>query len=289
MPVDLLQQTSAFTGARSMQKKNLVILLAMSALFLYGNAFSVAIAQEFEPSVGQAGKDVIWVPTPEDLVEAMLDLAEVKKDDFLMDLGSGDGRIVIAAAKRGIRATGFEYNPDMVELSRRNAEREKVSDKATFVNADLFESDFSRATVITMYLLPQLNIKLRPILLDLKPGTRIVSHAFTMGDWDADQTINVDGRTAYLWIIPARVEGLWTWTSGSGRAELSLGQTYQKIDGKLKVAGKDMEFKDANLSGDQINFTDGIHEYAGRVNGNTIMGTVKSNGRTQKWSATRGS
>ncbi len=132
-------------------------------------------------------------------------------------MGSGDGRIVIAAAKRGARAIGFEFNPDMVELSKRNAEKAGVSDKATFVNADIFESDFSKATVITMYLLPQLNLKLRPTILNLKPGTRVVSHAFTMGEWSADQTVEQEGRTAYLWIVPAKVEGTWTWQTNPGR------------------------------------------------------------------------
>lgn len=183
-----------------------IFYVALITLFL-GFASINASAQEFEPSIGQEGKDVIWVPTPDSLVEAMLDVAKVTPSDYVIDLGSGDGRIVIAAAKRGARAVGFEFNPDMVALSRRNAEKEGVSDKATFVNADLFESDFSKATVITMYLLPQLNLKLRPKLLDLKPGTRIVSHAFTMGEWNPDKTVEREGRTAYLWIVPAKTEG----------------------------------------------------------------------------------
>jgi SAM-dependent methyltransferase len=190
-------------GAKSMKR---IFYVALITLFL-GFASINASAQEFEPSIGQEGKDVIWVPTPDSLVEAMLDVAKVTPSDYVIDLGSGDGRIVIAAAKRGARAVGFEFNPDMVALSRRNAEKEGVSDKATFVNADLFESDFSKATVITMYLLPQLNLKLRPKLLDLKPGTRIVSHAFTMGEWNPDKTVEREGRTAYLWIVPAKTEG----------------------------------------------------------------------------------
>ncbi len=184
-----------------MKKAHWIVLLAATFL-LFTQGF--ANAQEYEPSVGQQGKDVIWVPTPEDLVQAMLDLAKVTPNDFVMDLGSGDGRIVIAAAKRGARAVGIEYNPDMVELSRRNAEKAGVSDKATFVNADIFATDFSQATVITMYLLPQLNLRLKPVILNLKPGTRIVSHAFTMGDWAPEQTIEKEGRTAYLWIVPKK-------------------------------------------------------------------------------------
>ncbi len=178
--------------------------------------------KEFEPQVGQEGKDVVWVPTPQGLIDKMLDMAKVTPGDSVIDLGSGDGRTVIAAAKRGARAAGIEYNPDMVELSKRNAEKAGVAGKATFMKADLFESDFSQATVITMYLLPTINIKLRPKILDLKAGTRIVSHAFTMDDWQADQTDSFDGRTAYMWIVPAKVEGTWQFAQG----ELSLNQSY---------------------------------------------------------------
>jgi 16S rRNA G966 N2-methylase RsmD len=244
-----------------------------------------AAAQEFEPSVGQEGKDVIWVPTPEELVEAMLDMAKVTPDDFLVDLGSGDGRIVIAAAKRGVRAMGFEYNPDMVALSRKNAEKAGVADKATFVNSDLFESDFSKATVITMYLLPHLNLKLRPKLLEMKPGTRIVSHAFTMGEWEADQKVEMEYRTAYLWIVPARVEGVWKWKEDAGEAELKAAQQFQVVNATLKINGKELPFKNAKLEGDRISFSSGDREYSGRVNGNKIEGVERVNGREQKWSA----
>ena len=245
-----------------------------------------AKAQQYEPSVGQEGKDVIWVPTPDYLVEAMLDMAKITPRDFLIDLGSGDGRIVIAAAKRGTRAMGIEYNPDMVALAKRNAEKAGVSDKASFMNADLFESDFSEATVITMYLLPHLNLKLRPIILDLKPGTRIVSHAFTMGEWSADQTVEKENRTAYLWIVPAKVEGVWSWPLGSGNAELTLTQTFQMLKGALKLNGKERPLKDAKLEGDEIHFSTAEGEYTGRVNGKAIVGTFSVNGAQQKWSAT---
>ena len=168
----------------------------------------------YEPQVGQGGKDVVWVPTPQALVDKMLDIAKLTPQDFLMDLGSGDGRTVITAAKRGSRALGIEYNPDMVELSKKNAAAAGVTDKATFAKADLFETDFSKAQVITMFLLPSINIKLRPKILDLKPGTRIVSNSFNMEDWEADQTETISGDctswcTALLWIVPAKVEGSW--------------------------------------------------------------------------------
>ncbi len=243
-------------------------------------------AQQYEPTVGQEGKDVIWVPTPEDLVQAMLDMAKVTSSDYVMDLGSGDGRIVIAAAKRGARAVGIEYNPDMVELSRQNAEKAGVSDKATFLNADLFATDLSKATVITMYLLPQLNLKLRPIILDLKPGIRVVSHSFTMGDWSPDQTVEKEGRMAYLWIVPAKVAGTWTWQSNPGTAELNLTQTFQVISGTLKLDGKDVQIKNTQLEGNHISFSANEQKYSGRVTGNTIEGTVKAGDLEQKWSAT---
>src|ERR671914_212579 len=149
-----------------------------------------AAKQEYEPQVGQEGKDVIWVPTSQALVDKMLDMAKVTPKDYVIDLGSGDGRTVITAAKRGAKALGIEYNPDMVELSKRNAAKAGVSDKANFAKADLFESDFSKATVITMFLLPDINLKLRPKLLNLRPGTRIVSNSFTMGDWKPDESAN---------------------------------------------------------------------------------------------------
>ncbi|MBM2804776.1 MAG: SAM-dependent methyltransferase [Deltaproteobacteria bacterium] len=163
---------------RGLFLRNLLFLLVLS---LSTTSACAQAARDYEPRVGQAGKDVVWVPTPDELVEKMLDLANVTASDYVIDLGSGDGRTVITAAKRGAQAHGIEYNPEMVELSKRNAAIEKISARATFAKEDLFESDFSKATVITMFLLPQINLKLRPKLLDLKPGTRIVSNSFTMG------------------------------------------------------------------------------------------------------------
>src|ERR1700758_1368709 len=194
------------------------LALFLSALVITP-CVQVEAAQEFQPQVGQEGKDVIWVPTPQALVNKMLDMGKVTAKDYVIDLGSGDGRTVITAAKRGARALGIEYNPDMVELSKRNAAKEGVSDKASFVKADLFESDFSQATVITMFLLPSINIKLRPKILDLKPGTRIVSNTFDMEEWKPDETIEAEKGctswcTAYLWIVPAKVEGTWQLSQG---------------------------------------------------------------------------
>jgi precorrin-6B methylase 2 len=223
----------------------------------------------FEPSVGQAGKDVVWVPTPEALVERMLDLAKVTPKDFLMDLGSGDGRTVIAAAKRGLRAQGVEYNQSMVALSVYNAEQAGVSKLATFVQADLFQTDFSKADVVTMFLLPSINMKLRPQILDMKPGTRIVTNTFTMEDWEADQSSTVDNCsswcTAHLWIVPAKVEGTWQMTGGP----LTLTQKFQMVTGTLGSA----QIKDGRLNGAQLTFTVDGKKFTGTVSGNTIQGS----------------
>jgi precorrin-6B methylase 2 len=256
------------------------LLLTLSLIAVGGQ--SRAASQDYQPQVGQEGKDVVWVPTPQELVDKMLDMAKLTPKDFLIDLGSGDGRTVITAAKRGSKALGIEYNPDMVELSKRNAAKEGVSDKASFVKADLFESDFSQAQVITMFLLPSINIKLRPKILDLKPGTRIVSNSFDMEDWKADQTETVPGCnnwcTAMLWIVPAKVGGTWKLPQG----ELSIKQTFQMISGTLK-SGKNNSQITGKLNGDQISFTAGGTQYSGRVNGNSMEGTAGG----AKWSATR--
>lgn len=244
--------------------------------------------EEFQPQVGQKGKDVVWVPTPQALVDKMLEMAKVTPDDFLMDLGSGDGRTVITAAKRGTRALGIEYNPDMVELSQRNATQEGVSDKATFMKADLFETDLSKATVITMFLLPSINMKLRPKILDLKPGTRIVSNSFTMEDWEADETATVDAEdsswnTALLWIVPAKVDGVWKLAQG----ELTLKQEFQNFSGSLRSGGKTVPISEGKLNGTEISFSAGNARYTGSVNGNSIQGSVVSGGNTDSWSANR--
>jgi SAM-dependent methyltransferase len=256
-------------------------VFAAAALFAQGSAYAQA-GQDYAPQVGQEGKDVIWVPTPQELIQKMLDMAKVTASDTVIDLGSGDGRTVIAAAKRGANALGIEYNPDMVALSEKNAAKEGVSARAKFMKADIFETDFSHATVLTLYLLPTLNLKLRPKILDMKPGTRVVSHAFTMGEWQADETANVDGRTAYFWLVPAKVEGAWQLPQG----ELTLKQNFQMVEGTLKSGGNSAPIRNGRLHGDQLTFAAGNAEYAGRVNGNRIEGTVKGSS-AGKWSATR--
>jgi len=261
------------------------LLVAAAAAFAQAQPAKPA---GYEPQVGQEGKDVVWVPTPQALVDRMLEMAKVTPADYVMDLGSGDGRTVITAAKRGVRATGIEYNPEMVELSKRNAEKEGVAGRAEFKKADLFETDFSRATVITMFLLPDINLRLRPKILDMKPGTRVVSNTFTMGEWEADETATVTEsagyyRTALLWIVPAKVEGLWK----SPHGDLDLKQAFQKVGGSVKTRTGSVMLN-GKLHGDQISITAGGTQYSGRVNGNTIEGTATSNGKTSEWKATRG-
>ena len=256
-------------------------MIAAPAAFSPG---AYAAEQEYAPQVGQEGKDVIWVPTPQSLVERMLDMAKLTAKDIHYDLGSGDGRTVIAAAKRGAQAVGVEYNPDMVALSERAAEKEGVSGKARFIHGDIFQTDFSHATVLTLYLLPSLNVKLRPTILSMKPGTRVVSHAFTMDDWEPDQTDSADGRTAYLWIVPARVDGTWQTASG----EIVLKQKYQKLSGTLKSGNGAASISGGKLNGVQIRFNANGVRYSGRVNGDRIEGTAQASaGGTTKWSATR--
>jgi len=259
--------------------------LSFSLWLLGASAQAQPAKQEYQPQVGQQGKDVVWVPTPQVLVDRMLDMAKVTPKDYVIDLGSGDGRTVITAAKRGAKALGIEYNPDMVELSKRNAAKEGVTDKASFMKADLFDSDFSQATVITMFLLPDINLRLRPKILNLKPGTRIVSNSFDMGEWKPDETANVtegctNWCTAYLWIVPAKADGTWKLPQG----ELTLKQTFQMVSGTLKNGSNTESITNGKLNVDQISFTAGGTDYTGRVNGNVMEGSTKSGGN---WKATR--
>jgi SAM-dependent methyltransferase len=254
-----------------------------------GHAIAQPAEKPFEPSVGQDGKDVIWVPTPQSLVDKMLEMAKVTPNDYVVDLGSGDGRTVITAAKRGSRAHGIEYNPKMVELSKANAEKEGVAGKATFEQGDIFVTDFSKADVVTMFLLTSLNLKLRPTILDMKPGTRVVSNTFDMGEWKADEeAIVTEGCTsyckAYFWVVPAKVDGNWTLDKG----ELTLKQSFQTFTGTIKNDNVIVPITDGKLRGDEITFKAGGAQYTGKVSGNTIEGITKSGSIETKWQAKRG-
>jgi SAM-dependent methyltransferase len=240
----------------------------------------------YEPKVGQAGKDVVWVPSPETTVEKMLDVAKVTPQDFVVDLGSGDGRNIIAAAKRGARGLGVEYNPDMVELSKRNAQKQGVADKAAFVQGDMYEADFQQATVLALFLLPENLNKLRHKFAALKPGTRIVANTFGIEGWTADETLQIQGDctswcTVLLYYVPAKVDGAWQTPQGP----LTFKQEFQTISGTLGATA----IQNTKIKGEEISFTAGSAEYSGRVNGNTIAGTMKAGGRETAWKATRAS
>ena len=238
--------------------------------------------KQFEPQVGQAGKDVVWVPTPQALVDKMLDMAKLTPQDYVIDLGSGDGRTVITAAKRGSRALGIEYNPDMVNLAKKNATAAGVTDKASFAQADLFATDFSKAQVLTMFLLPSINLKLRPTILNMRPGTRIVSNTFTMEDWQPDQVETITECTSWctanLWIVPAKVDGTWQTPQGA----LTLTQSFQMLTGTLGST----PISDGKMRGDEISFKVGNAVYNGRLQGNTLRGTV-TGGSGGNWTATK--
>jgi SAM-dependent methyltransferase len=268
-------------------------LLALCLSAIAGSVFAQAPSAQEQPEptlrlLVQAGKDVVWVPTPQALVDKMLDMVNLTPADYVIDLGSGDGRLVIAAAKRGAKALGIEYNPKMVELSTRNAAAAGVTGQTTFVKADLFRSDLSKATVITMFLRPEINLRLRPTLLKLTAGTRLISNTFTMGEWAADETQRVTDDceywcTALLWIVPARAEGTWRLPQG----ELTLKQEFQKLSGSLESGSGTAPIADGRLRGNQISFGVAGAQYTGRVGANTILGTVTSGGDKSTWSATR--
>ncbi len=264
------------------------ILSIVLGISLSLNAQQESQTETFVPEVGQAGKDVVWVPTPDLLVTRMLEMAKVTPEDYLIDLGSGDGRTVIAAAKIGATAVGIEYNPEMVALSKKNAKEAGVSTKTEFIEADLFEYDFSKATVITMFLLPEINLKLRPKILDLKPGTRIVTNTFTMAEWEPDYEVTTEENwnswnSAHMWIVPAKVAGIWKMDNG----ELNIRQEFQMVFGTFKTDMNTINITEGRLNGDLISFTIGTGKYTGRVDGNSKMaGEVTAGSDTKKWNAT---
>ncbi|MET0442778.1 MAG: methyltransferase domain-containing protein [Casimicrobiaceae bacterium] len=246
----------------------------------------------YQPSSGQAGKDVVWVPTPDALVTRMLTATKTTKDDLVYDLGAGDGRIPIVAAKQfGARTVGIEYNPEMAELARRNVIRAGVENRASIITGDIFVEDFSKATVVTMYLLPDLNIKLRPTILKMRPGTRVTSHQFNMGDWEPDERFSVETREAYLWYVPADVAGVWTLRDEQGfESTLSLAQRYQKVGGTVTFGGKTQPLLGASLQGDRLalSFLDPENNLGSAtftVTGNSMNGQLNWSGRTIKATA----
>jgi methyltransferase family protein len=263
------------------------IALTFLSLLVIFSPVARAEAADEQPRSGQPGKDVVWVPSPAAMVERLLDLAQVTPQDYLIDLGSGDGRSVIAAAKRGARAHGIEYDAGLVAVSKREAAKSAVGDKATFEQGDVFVSDFSKATVVFLFLTPEMNIRLRPRLLDLKPGTRIVANTFGIGDWNADKISTIADNcerfcTARLWVVPAKVAGAWKM---DGR-ELHLKQSYQTFSGMLKSAGGAAPLA-GRLRGENIFFASGKTHFTGRVAGNVIEGIERTAGKDRAFKATR--
>jgi hypothetical protein len=250
-------------------------------------AAPVAAQDQYKPVVGQPGKDVVWVPTSPELLEKMLDIAKITPNDFVMDLGSGDGRNVIAAAKRGAPGLGVEYNPDMVELSTRLANDAGVGHLAKFVQGDMYEADVSRATALVLFLLPVNMNKLEPKFLAMKPGTRIVANTFSFDEWEPDVREALEDLscsswcTALLWIVPARAGG--TWAMGSDT--LVVEQDHQRVSGRLSTASGTVEITNGRLRGDEIQFIAGGLLYSGRVTGNTIEGTVTTPDGSRPWTA----
>jgi len=238
-------------------------------------------AAEYKPQVGQEGKDVIWVPTPEGLIDKMLAAAKVNDKDTLFDLGAGDGIIAITAARQyGAKSVGIEYNPEMAQFARRKVAEAGMTDKVKIITGDIFQEDFSAATVVTLYLMPHLNIKLRPILLKMKPGTRVVSNTFSMGDWEPDETILDQHWRAHFWVVPAQIDGAWVMSGvDGGPLRLNISQSYQNIGGTLTRGGQTFNLLGAKLRGDEVKFQFNtpdrkVHAFSGRLEGGRLTGTV---------------
>jgi SAM-dependent methyltransferase len=259
-----------------------LLVTALVAVPLAAQPAKPATADTYEPQPGQAGKDVIWLPTPDAMVAQMLRAAKTTSADLVFDLGSGDGKIPIAAAKTfGAKAVGIEYNPELAAFARRNIERAGVADRASIITGDIFKEDFSKATVVTLYLLPDLNLQLRPTLLKMKPGTRIVSHQFHMGEWQADETFKVEERDGYLWIVPADVAGRWTLkeSDGTWEAQVDITQKFQRIAGTMTRKGVTQPLLGTTINGPQLSFTfvdtdGGVRTLSAKVNGNTLEGRL---------------
>ena len=268
--------------------------LPLTVVLLAGPSYALAQAkptptrdESWKPIVGMPGRDAVWVPTSHAMIETMLDLAKVTADDFVMDLGSGDGRAIIAAARRGARGRGVEFNPDLVAYSTRLAAEAGVGDKAQFVQGDMYEADIADATVLALFLLPSNLEKLKPKFLALRPGSRIVANTFWMEGWEPDDTVKMESNcdswcTAHLFIIPARVEGAWKTPKG----DLALKQSIQTVTGTLTVNGKPVPV-DGRLRGNEITLTAGGMEYVGKVNGDRIEGMASNGGKSAAWTAAR--
>jgi Histone methylation protein DOT1 len=255
----------------------IAVLLAAGA----GCTQTAPISAGYEPEIGQLGKDSVWAPTPDRLIVRMLQMADTGPNDVVIDLGSGDGRIPVTAAKRfGARGIGVEFDADLVAYSNRLAAREGVANRAAFLRQDLFETDLSSATVIAMYIGPQVTMRLRPKLLTLKPGTRIVTHQFTMGDWEPDEMARVESAPGYLWIVPARVEGRWRLQFADQRYDIVMQQTYQMLSGTAASGGKSSPLLAARVRGESVRFSiidvnGDSRSFSGTIGAGIMQGTTR--------------
>jgi hypothetical protein len=276
-----------FTKSHEFSKELIMKLSRFLLYVLLASWLNLAFAStttnsaEYKPKVGQEGKDVIWVPTPEGLIDKMLEAAKVSDKDTLFDLGAGDGIIAITAARKyGAKSVGIEYNPDMAQFARRKVAEAGLTDKVKIITGDIFQEDFSSATVITLYLMPHLNLKLRPILLKMKPGTRVVSNTFTMGEWEPDETVFDQHWKGYFWVVPAQIEGAWVMTGmEGGPLRLNISQSFQNIGGTLTRGGQTLTLLGAKLRGDEVKFQfvtpdRKVHAFSGRLEGRRLTGTV---------------
>lgn len=272
----LIQKEFNVIGSRHLM---LAVLACFAAL---GSAWADP-CKDLAPTRGQSGKDVIWIPTPEPLIDKMLTAAKVTAQDRVFDLGAGDGIIAITAARKfGAQSVGVEYNPKMADYARCKVQEAGMTEKVRIITGDIFVENFSSANVVTLYLLPDLNLRLRPTLLKMKPGTRIVSHAFNMGDWEPDETMSHEYARGYFWVVPAQVEGDWMFSGmEGGPMRVSLRQTYQNIGGMFTRASNTQPLVGARLRGEDISFQfstpdKNVHTFTGRVAGDRITGTVHS-------------
>jgi hypothetical protein len=276
-----------FTKSHEFSKELIMKLSRFLLYVLLASWLNLAFAStttnsaEYKPKVGQEGKDVIWVPTPEGLIDKMLEAAKVSDKDTLFDLGAGDGIIAITATRKyGAKSVGIEYNPEMAQFARRKVAEAGLTDKVKIITGDIFQEDFSSATVVTLYLMPHLNLKLRPILLKMKPGTRVVSNTFTMGEWEPDETVFDQHWKGYFWVVPAQIEGAWVMTGmEGGPLRLNISQSFQNIGGTLTRGGQTLTLLGAKLRGDEVKFQfvtpdRKVHAFSGRLEGRRLTGTV---------------
>jgi hypothetical protein len=276
-----------FTKSHEFSKELIMKLSRFLLYVLLASWLNLAFAStttnsaEYKPKVGQEGKDVIWVPTPEGLIDKMLEAAKVSDKDTLFDLGAGDGIIAITASRKyGAKSVGIEYNPEMAQFARRKVAEAGLTDKVKIITGDIFQEDFSSANVVTLYLMPHLNLKLRPILLKMKPGTRVVSNTFTMGEWEPDETVFDQHWKGYFWVVPAQIEGAWVMTGmEGGPLRLNISQSFQNIGGTLTRGGQTLALLGAKLRGDEVKFQfvtpdRKVHAFSGRLEGRRLTGTV---------------